>query len=161
MLDAIRRGSTGWVAKIFLAVLVFSFAIWGVADVFTGWGRGSIAKVGEREIRAEDFQRAFENELRTISSRSERRISAEDARAAGLHNQILSRLMAWAAVGEHAGELNLALSDDVLREVLKRDPTFAGPDGSFSRIGFESVLYRSGFTEKSYLALRRDDELRQ
>jgi peptidyl-prolyl cis-trans isomerase D len=84
MLDAIRRGSTGWLAKILLAVLVFSFAIWGVADVFTGWGRGSIAKVGERDIRVEDFQRAFQNELKTISDRSGRRISAEDARAAGL-----------------------------------------------------------------------------
>ncbi|MGI9404217.1 MAG: SurA N-terminal domain-containing protein, partial [Hyphomicrobium sp.] len=161
MLDAIRRGSTGWVAKIFLAVLVFSFAIWGVADVFTGWGRGSIAKVGEREIRVEDFQRAFQNELRTISTRSGRRISAEEARAAGLDNQILSQLMAWAAVGEHAAELNLAISDAALLEALRKDPAFAGLDGSFSRIGFENVLYRSGFTEKKYLALRRSDELRQ
>ncbi len=161
MLDAIRRGSTGWVAKILLAVLVFSFAIWGVADVFTGWGRGSIAKVGDREIRADDFQRAFQNELRTIQSRSRQRISTEDARAAGLDNRILSQLMAWAAVGEHAGELNLALSDATLLEALKKDPAFAGPDGTFSRIGFENTLYRSGFTERGYLALRRDDELRK
>ena len=161
MLDAIRRGSTGWLAKILLAVLVFSFAIWGVADVFTGWGRGSIAKVGERDIRVEDFQRAFQNELRTISDRSGRRISAEDARAAGLDNRILSQLMAGAAVSEHADELNLAVSDAELLDALKKDPVFAGPDGSFSRIGFEDSLYRAGFTEKSYLAIRRNDELRQ
>ncbi len=161
MLDAIRRGSTGWVAKIFFAVLVFSFAIWGVADVFTGWGRGSIAKVGDREIRVEDFQRAFQNELRTISNRSGRRISAEDARAAGLDDRILSQLMAWAAVGEHAEELNLALSDATLLEALKKDPAFAGPGGKFSSDNFEEALYRSGFTEKSYLTLRRNDELRQ
>jgi peptidyl-prolyl cis-trans isomerase D len=161
MLDAIRRGSTGWVAKILLAVLVFSFAIWGVADVFTGWGRGSIAKVGDREIRVNDFQRAFQNELRTIQNRSGRRISTEDARAAGLDDRILSQLMAWAAVGEHAGELNLALSDAELLEALKKDPAFAGPDGSFSRIGFENTLYQSGLTDRAYLSLRRDDELRR
>jgi peptidyl-prolyl cis-trans isomerase D len=45
MLDALRRGATGWVAKILFALLVLSFAIWGVADVFTGFGRGSLAKV--------------------------------------------------------------------------------------------------------------------
>lgn len=161
MLDAIRRGSTGWLAKILLAVLVFSFAIWGVADVFTGWGRGSIAKVGDRDIRVEDFQRAFQNELKTISDRSGRRISAEDARAAGLDNRILSQLMAGAAVSEHAAELNLAVSDALLLDALKKDPVFAGPDGSFSRIGFEDALYRAGFTEKGYLAIRRNDELRQ
>ena len=161
MLEAIKRGSTGWVAKILLTVLVFSFAIWGVADVFTGWGRGSIAKVGDREIRVEDFQRAFQNEFRTIQSRSGRRISTEDARAAGLDDRILSQLMAWAAVGEHANELNLALSDATLLEVLKKDPAFVGPDGKFSSGGFQEALFRSGFTEKKYRALRRNDELRQ
>ena len=161
MLEAIKRGSTGWVAKILLTVLVFSFAIWGVADVFTGWGRGSIAKVGDREIRVEDFQRAFQNELRNIQSRAGRRISTEDARAAGLDDRILSQLMARAAIGEHAGELNLALSDAVLLEALKKDPVFAGPNGKFSRIGFENTLYRSGITERGYLSLRRDDELRR
>ena len=97
MLEAIKRGSTGWVAKILLAVLVFSFAIWGVADVFTGWGRGSIAKVGDHEIRVEDFQRAFQNELRNIQNRAGRRISTEDARAAGLDDR-MSRYLAWQLV---------------------------------------------------------------
>src|SRR5690606_4409516 len=67
MLDALRRGSTGWVAKILFALLVLSFAVWGVADVFTGFGRGAIAKVGSHEIRVEDFQRAYQNEIALIS----------------------------------------------------------------------------------------------
>ena len=41
MLDALRRGSTGWIAKLLFAMLMRSFAVWGVADVFTGWGRGA------------------------------------------------------------------------------------------------------------------------
>ena len=38
MLDALRRGATGWMAKLLFALLVLSFAIWGVADVFRGLG---------------------------------------------------------------------------------------------------------------------------
>ncbi len=34
MLDAMRRGAGTWVVKIFLGVLVLSFAVWGIGDIF-------------------------------------------------------------------------------------------------------------------------------
>ena len=46
MLEAMRRGAQTGVAKLLFGLLVLSFGIWGVHDVFNGWGRGSIAKVG-------------------------------------------------------------------------------------------------------------------
>ena len=66
MLDALRRGSTGMVAKALFAILVMSFAIWGIGPVFRNFGRGALAKVGPHEIRVEDFQRSLQNELRAI-----------------------------------------------------------------------------------------------
>ena len=161
MLDALRRGSTGWVAKILLAVLVLSFAVWGVADVFTGFGRGSLAKVGEQEIRVEDFQRQLQNELQIISRQSGRRLSMEEARAAGLDNRVLAQLMAWAAVEQHATNLDLALSNETLVEELKVDPAFKGPDDKFSRLTFENVLNQMGLSERGFLNLRRRDEVRE
>jgi peptidyl-prolyl cis-trans isomerase D len=161
MLDALRRGSTGWVAKILFAILVMSFAIWGVADVFTGYGRGSIAKVGEQEIRVEDFQRAFQNELNIISRQAGRRITSEQARAAGLDNRILAQLMAWAAVEQHADDLQLALSETKLVQALKEDPSFKGPDDKFSRLAFENILNQLGVSERGFVMLRRRDELRE
>ena len=47
MLEALRRGSQGIVVKILLAVLILSFAVWGIADVFTGFSRGSLAEVAD------------------------------------------------------------------------------------------------------------------
>lgn len=161
MLDALRRGSTGWVAKILLALLVFSFAVWGIADVFTGFGRGSLAKVGSTDIRPEDFQRAYQNEINIISRQAGRRITAEQARAAGLDSRILSQLMAWAAVEQHAAELDLALSDETLIDSLKSDPAFKGTDDKFSRFTFENVLNQMGLSERGFLKLRRRDELRE
>ena len=161
MLDALRRGSTGWVAKILFALLVLSFAVWGVADVFTGFGRGSLAKVGSHEIHVEDFQRTFQNELSVISRQSGRRITAEQARSAGLDHRILQQLMAWAAVESHAADLDLALSDEAIINSLKNDPAFKGPDEKFSRIAFENVLNQMGVSERGFLALRRRDELRE
>ena len=49
MLDTFRRGSKGWTAKILLGLLVLSFAVWGIADIFTGGQRGgALATVGDQ-----------------------------------------------------------------------------------------------------------------
>jgi peptidyl-prolyl cis-trans isomerase D len=160
MLDALRRGSTGWIAKLLLALLVLSFAVWGVADVFTGWGRGAIAKVGSHEIRVEEYQRAFQNEINQISQQAGRRITTEQAHAAGLDNRVLAQLIGWSAVEAHANELGLALSDESIAEAMKTDQAFQGPDGKFNRLAFENVLDRLGMSERGFLQLRRRDELR-
>jgi peptidyl-prolyl cis-trans isomerase D len=161
MLDALRRGSTGFVAKILFALLVLSFAVWGVADVFRGWGQGALAKVGSHEIRAEDYQRAFQNEINIISQQAGRRITAEQAHAAGLDSRVLARLVAWAAVEQHADQLRLGLSDPALIKGIESDEAFKGPDGKFNRLQFENVLERLSLNERGFLQLRRRDELRE
>jgi peptidyl-prolyl cis-trans isomerase D len=161
MLDALRRGSTGMVAKILFAVLVVSFAIWGIGPVFRNFGRGSLAKIGDQDIRVEDFQRQLQNEIRIISRQSGRRLSMEEARTAGIDNRVLAQLMAWAAVEQHAAQLDLALSDEALIEQLKKDPAFNGPDEKFSKLTFENVLNQMGLSERGFLKLRRRDELRE
>jgi len=161
MLDALRRGSTGMVAKALFAILVLSFAIWGIGPVFRNFGRGALAKVGPHEIRAEDFQRSLQNEIRAISRQTGRHITPEQAHAAGLDQRVLAQLMAWAAVETHADQLNLALSDKALIDGLKTDPAFKGPDGNFSSIALNDMLQQLGMSERGFLALRRRDELRE
>ena len=46
MLEALRRGVRGIIVQILLGLLVISFALWGVADVFRGYGQGALAKIG-------------------------------------------------------------------------------------------------------------------
>ena len=52
-----RKASSNWLGKIIMAtvmgVLIFSFAIWGVADVFKGFGQSTVASVGKSEISIE------------------------------------------------------------------------------------------------------------
>ncbi|MDN3719475.1 hypothetical protein QW131_10255 [Roseibium salinum] len=34
MLDALRRGAGTWIAKLFIALLILSFGIWGITGFF-------------------------------------------------------------------------------------------------------------------------------
>ena len=161
MLDAMRRGAQGWVAKLLFALLIVSFGIfWNVSDVFRGFGRGAVAKVGDTDITVTDFQRAFQNQIRGITLEGGERLTTEQALMLRLDRQALDQLVAQAAVKTHAEQLGLSLSDDTLAEGVRNDPDFAGPDGKFSRLGFDGLLRQMNLTEHGFLALRRDDEVR-
>lgn len=160
MLESLRRGTQTWVAKIFFGLLVFSFAIWGVADVFTGYGRGAIATVGKTEIPVEDFQRAFQNELDRISRDSNQRITADQGRQIGLDRRVLTQLVGGAAIESHANDLGLMLSDKTIADGVQNDPDFQGDDGKFSRPGFDNLLNQLNLSEKAFINLRRKDELK-
>ncbi len=159
MLDAMRRGAQTPVAKLLFGLLCVSFAIWGVADVFQGWGRGFVAKVGHTEISAEEFRRSYQNELDRISRQSNQRLSAEQGHAFGLDRQVLAQMIAGAAIEAHADQLGLAISDKTLAEGIQADPNFQ-TDGKFNRQGFEGLLQQIGMSEQGFLNLRRKDELR-
>ncbi len=161
MLDALRRGATGLLAKILLSLLILSFAVWGIADVFTGFNRGSVATIGGSTITAPDFDRVLRSELDGLSAETERRITMEDARKQGIDRLVLSKMIGQTALREYASELNLGLSQERVVEGLLSDPGFAGPDGKFSRTDFNNLLSRLGMSEADFLSLRRDDDLRQ
>jgi peptidyl-prolyl cis-trans isomerase D len=161
MLDALRRGAASWAAKILLFVLVISFAIWGVADVFRGYGQGALARIGAVEISTEDFQRTYQLELDGLARQLGRRLTPEQARTFGVDGRVLQQLIGAAAIEEHARELRLGLSDETVAELIKRDPMFRGPDGKFSQLALEGLLRQSGLSERGLLVTRRKDELRE
>lgn len=159
MLDAMRRGATGWLAKALFALLVLSFAIWGIPHDFLGPGGNHIAKVGSTTVSQADFQREFNNIVRRIQSEGQQ-FTTEDARRMGFDREALRRLTAQAAVKEHSNELGLALSDQELVNDLRRDEGFAGRDGQFSRAIFESFLDQANLSEAGFFQIYRNEHLR-
>lgn len=161
MLNALRRGASGLIAKLLLSLLIVSFAVWGIADVFTGYSRGAVATVGNAKISVTDFDRVLRTELDGFSAEAQRRVTLEDARKQGLDRLVLSKMIGQTALKEYAHNINLGLSQDRVVKNLFEDPGFAGPDGKFSRTGFNDLLSRLGMSESMFLALRLDDDLRQ
>jgi peptidyl-prolyl cis-trans isomerase D len=160
MLEAMRRGAQSWVAKILFGILVASFAMWGVADVFRSAGRGSIASIGSTQISADEYQREFQRELERVSRDAKQRITPEQARAFGLDRRVLSQMLGGAAIESHAQQLGLGMSDQALIDSIQDDPGLKGPDGKFSQPTFLARLREMGLSERSFLNLFRKDELR-
>jgi peptidyl-prolyl cis-trans isomerase D len=161
MMEALRRGASGWIAKIFLSLLILSFAVWGVADVFTGYGQRSLARIGSTEISPEEFQQAFQQEINAVSRQVGRRLTPEQARSFGLDTRALSRLVGAAAISTHARDLGLAIPDSDIAEEIRTDPDFKGVTGTFDRAAFNELLRQNGISEARYFQERRAAEVRE
>jgi len=166
MLDSFRRFGTSGPGKYLLAVLmgllIVSFGIWGIADVFRGYGQGALAKVGRTEINANEFnfelQREVQREMQ-LAARYGQRLSAEQARLFG-GQQVLSRLISQAAIDQHAQELKLGLSDTAIAEMIRSDPNFQNTDGSFNKAAFDGLLRQVGVNEGGFIARQRAESIR-
>jgi peptidyl-prolyl cis-trans isomerase D len=155
MLDALRKGAGTWVAKIFIALLVMSFAIWGVADVFTNFGQNVAAKVGDTEISTYQFERAYRQQLNRLGQQLGRPLSTTEGAQFGIPQQVLGTLVAEAALNETARRMGLGISDGRLAETIQTDPSFQGPGGRYDRSRLEMVLRNSGMTEDEFVIERR------
>ena len=161
MLDSLRKGAGTWVAKIFIGFLVLSFAVWGIADIFGGYGAQSLAKVGDRQIDTQEYRFALDTEMRRLGERMGRTVTMEDARVAGLDRQVLFRLIGNAALESHGGDLKLGISEQYLAQRIMNESAFRGPTGSFDKLFFQQILRASGLNEQTYVARQRKANVRQ
>lgn len=144
-----------------LGFLVISFGIWGIGDIFRGFGRSWLAKVGSTEIGAEQFRQAYNDRLQQLSRRLGRPITADQAQALGLPRQMLSQMLADAALDERVRQLGLNLSDAEIARQITADPSFKSPTGQFDRFRFEQLIRSAGFTEARYAQEQRRNALRR
>lgn len=161
MLEQMRKGAGTWIAKIFIGLLVLSFAVWGIADIFGGYRFGALATVGDVEISEDEFRQAFERERQVLSQRLGRPLTLDQARAIGLDRQVLNRLIGGAAIDGHVRNLGVGISDEAIAAEIRRNPNFQDASGNFSRTIFEQVLRNNGLTEAGYVLLARRDANRQ
>ena len=88
MLRGMRKASTNWLGRIVMAVMLgmiaVSFAIWGIGDIFRGFGRSTVAKIGRTEITIEQFRSLYNDRMQQYSRQFGRPITPEQARVTGL-----------------------------------------------------------------------------
>ncbi len=160
MLEALRKGAGSWIAKIFIGLLVLSFAVWGINDIFTGQSSTSLATVGDQKVTEYQFQEVFQRELRQLSQRLQQQVSVDQARQLGVDRQVLQRLISQAALDDQVASFTLAVPDQAIADRIVKDRLFQNAQGKFDRLRFEQVLANNGFNEQTYVAVERQNILR-
>src|SRR2546430_10014794 len=128
MLRGMRKASSNWLGKIVMAVvmgvLIISFGVWGIADIFKGFGQSTLARVGRTEISAEQFRQLYTEKLQQIGRQFGRPLTMDQARAFGLDRQLLQQTIAEAALDEEARRLGVGQSQGRNMRMIVKDPHF-------------------------------------
>src|SRR5258708_15857798 len=132
MLRGMRKASSNWLGKTIMAVvmgvLIVSFGIWGIADIFRGFGQSTLATVGRTEISINEFRQIYTERLQQIGRQFGRPLTADQARAFGLNRQLFLQTIADPPVDDEAPPLVLAQSYPEPLHPTSTDPHFNPPD---------------------------------
>lgn len=158
MITAFRRYLDTWVVRAFFLIMVASFVLWGVGDVIRGVGTTTwVAKVDGDPIETQTFQGEFTRAmaLATRDLPNGQEPTPEMRRRVG--DETLQRIIGQTVLTQELHALRLITPDSAVREAVMAIPAFRGPDGSFNRQVFETVLRNNGLNEPRFLDLMRND----
>ena len=149
-LKELRSASKSWVASIFVGLLVVSFAIWGVNDVFRGRSGRGVAEVGGQWISADDYQRRYRSVLERYQTQANQQLTAEEIQALGLKESILNQLIDQTALDVMTRKQGLAVHDNSLKAAIQAMGAFQGVDGKFDPVTYQNRLSQAGFSPASF-----------
>ncbi len=157
MLQAIRSKAGSLIVKILFALLIVSFGVWGIGDIFRerSAAETTVASVGDINIQADELQNAVRNEMARMNSLFGGNFGAEQAKQLGLVDSVLNRIVGSDLLDLEERRLRLLVDDQVVRGAIMANPTFRNSAGVFDRNIFVNVLAANQLSEDRYVSLLR------
>lgn len=157
MLQALRSTVGSWIVKILFVLLILSFGVWGIGDIFRGRTDTTAAQVGDVKISTVELDNAFRQEVNRLRQMLGGQIDAEQAKALGLVNQTLDQLIQRHLLTLAADDAGLRVGDPLVLGQLREEPAFRNDLGKFDPEQFRRVLAANQLTEDGYVQLLRTE----
>lgn len=150
MLNMLRESISGPLAKIFIGLLVLSFAVWGIQDIFGNYGQRTIAKIDKITLTVENYIDEYNNQLSLISKNIGRQLSQEEAQLMGVDSDVLQKLIIEGLTSVEVESLKLGISENYLANKIISDATFY-KDGKFNKEIYVQRIGYAGYNEETFL----------
>ncbi|MFI3246047.1 MAG: SurA N-terminal domain-containing protein [Ferrimonas sp.] len=163
MLEKIREGSQGIVAKSILGVVILSFALTGVYS-YLGTNNDQVAAlVNGEEISRYDLERAFQSEQSRMSAQLGETFSAllaDPTYMQGLRQSVLERMVSERLLDQKAAALGIRVADGQIQQAIRAMPEFQ-VDGQFNNEHYQLVLRQNNLSGVQLRDMLRTDLARQ
>jgi len=151
MLDIIRNLVSSIFGKVLLALMVLSFALWGVGDILTSGNSRLAAKVGDEKISLEDFYINFQQTLRDISNSSGMNISIQQAKDQQLDKIMLNEMIYQKMISDFAKKQGVIINDEVLKDYVMTMDEFKNNAGQFNDLLYQNYIQNNFISESAFL----------
>jgi peptidyl-prolyl cis-trans isomerase D len=157
MLAAIRAFAKSWVAAILMGLLIVSFAVWGIRDVFRGRISDSVIVAGSRVVSSAEYKKVFDQQKSRYEQQAGQPIPTEVAAANGLDRGVLEGLAGQYAYDELISKLGVRPSDKLVVSEIQKIPAFFDPvSGRFDKKSYQEMLGQNGLTVTAFEQQMRD-----
>lgn len=158
MIVWVRNFMESWAARIFFALLVAMFVLWGISNVFNlPTGNGAVAVVGGKAVSLDAVQADYQRLLNQAQQQGQQpdKMQRQQIAMQALDNVVRSQVLRQAATDYGIGTPNAAV-----KQVLDGIPAFQD-NGVFSAAKFSQVVQNNNLSEMEFIAQIRDQLISQ
>jgi peptidyl-prolyl cis-trans isomerase D len=143
---------------VLFSVLILSFAVWGIGDIFRGGGQARIvAEIGDVKIDQQRYSQELSREINRLSQRFGTRLEVDQLRALGIDRQVLQQMVSRALFDQQAEDLRLLVTKAQILDRIAEEPSFQDEFGNFSRVRYFEALRVANLSEDAFTASLRGD----
>ena len=154
MLQFIRSKVTSIFIKVLFGILILSFAIWGIGDIFLGNKDGeAVISIGDKEYNANYFLSAYDKARRAMRLPPE----YEDLVKPQIIESVKQSIIRNGLLSAETLNLNLVYGDTQLKKWVGRSEAFRDSSGKFDPELLRQALFNSGLSEADFFSSLREE----
>ena len=154
MLQFIRSKVTSIFIKVLFGILILSFAIWGIGDIFLGNKDGeAVISIGDTDYNANEFLSEYEKARRAMRLPPE----YEDLVKPQIIESVKQSIIRNGLLSAETLDLNLVYGDNQLKRWVGKSEAFRDSSGKFDPELLRQALFNSGLTEADFFSSLRDE----
>ena len=150
MLNTLRKSVAGPFVKLLIGILILSFAVWGIQDIFGNYKNSVAMEIDGNEISLDELVNEYNYQLSTISSQLNKQISFDESMALGIDKIAIENLIRKMILQIELNKYGLNIPEEFIAQKIVNDDAFKS-EGVFNKARYRQLLSFSGYTEESFL----------
>lgn len=163
MLERIREGSQGIVAKAILVLVILTFALAGIGSYLGGSSEVASVIVNGEPINQSEIDNEFAKERANLERQYGEMfkvIANNPTYMESVRTGVVERLIAQALITQTASNMELRVGNEEIKNTIRNMPEFQ-VDGQFDNNRYLSLVRSSGYRVEQFKELLRIDLTRQ
>src|SRR6056300_440000 len=150
MLNTLRKSVAGPFVKLLIGILILSFAVWGIQDIFGNYKNSVAMEIDGNEVSLDELVNEYNYQLSAISSQLNKQISFNESMSLGIDKIAIENLIRKMILQIELNKYGINIPEEFVAQKIVNDDVFKS-DGVFNKAKYRQLLSFSGFSEESFL----------
>lgn len=162
MLANIRAFAKSGFATVLIGLLIVSFGVWGVRDVFKGHVTNVVIQAGNRQMSPQDFKVEFDRARKGLEQQVGQPVTQEMAVENKFDVRLLDELATRESFAALMQKIGIHPSDQLVADQIQQNRAFFDPvSGRFDKSQYLRLLSENGLTDAKFTTALRDELAQQ